>query len=228
MLSEEMLSKKMLSEGENMARRSPTGNEIRNLQDQFLELLKSLSETIDARDPYSRGHSRRVARYALAMGRAMGWSSARQERLEIAALLHDVGKLGVEAFILAKPTSLNELEMATVRYHPLLGVRILESVQQLADIIPFIRHHHERFDGGGYPDGLKGENIPLEARILTVADAYEAITSNRPYRKSRSPREALQEIRKGAGTQFDPRIVEIFQRVFEDGQLDESDGGENT
>lgn len=193
---------------------------VQHLQDQFVELLKSLSETIDGRDPHTRGHSKRVARYALAVARQMRWSSDRQHRLEIAALLHDVGKLGVEAFILAKPASLDEREMAAVRYHPLLGVRILESVQQLDDIIPFIRHHHERYDGGGYPDGLQGDDIPLEARILSVADSYEAITSNRPYRRARSPREALQEIRKGAGSQFDPEVVEAFESAFEDGQLD--------
>jgi putative nucleotidyltransferase with HDIG domain len=203
-----------------MVRRSPAQAEVQDLQDQFIELLKSLSATIDARDPHSRGHSRQVARYALAVARQMDFSPGRLERLEIAALLHDVGKLGVEAFILSKPASLDELEMAAVRYHPLLGVRILESVEQLADIIPFIRHHHERYDGGGYPDGLKGDDIPLEARILTVADAYEAITSNRPYRKARSPGEALREIRKGAGSQFDPQVVSAFQSAFENGQLD--------
>jgi len=202
---------------------SSPGNEVRNLQDQFVELLKSLSETIDARDPHTRGHSRRVARIALAVARQMGWPSDRQHRLEIAALLHDVGKLGVEAFILAKPASLDEVEMAAVRYHPLLGVRILESVEQLADIIPFIRHHHERFDGRGYPDGLEGEDIPLEARILSVADAYEAITSNRPYRRARSAREALEEIRKGAGSQFDPRVVAAFEAACADGDLEPSD-----
>jgi putative nucleotidyltransferase with HDIG domain len=200
------------------------GNEIRHLRDQFIELLKSLSETIDARDPHTRGHSKRVARYALVVARRMEWPPDRQHRLEIAALLHDVGKLGVEAFILAKPATLDEREMAAVRYHPLLGVRILESVQQLADIIPFIRHHHERFDGGGYPDGLRGEDIPPEARILSVADAYEAITSHRPYRRARTPREALEEIRKGAGSQFDPQVVEAFEAAFTDGLLEPSNG----
>lgn len=195
-------------------------NAVQNLQDQFVELLKSLSETIDARDPHTRGHSKRVARYALAVARRMEWPPDRQHRLEIAALLHDVGKLGVEAFILAKPATLDEKEMAAVRYHPLLGVRILESVQQLTDIIPFIRHHHERFDGSGYPDGLRGEDIPLEARILSVADAYEAITSHRPYRRARTPQEALEEIRKGAGSQFDPRVVEAFECALADGQLE--------
>jgi putative nucleotidyltransferase with HDIG domain len=203
-----------------MAPRPTRGEAVQDLQDQFVALLKSLSETIDARNSHTRGHSKNVARYALAVARQMKWAPDRRHRLEIAALLHDVGKLGVEAFILAKPASLDEVEMAAIRYHPLLGVRILESVRQLADIIPFIRHHHERFDGNGYPDRLKGEDIPLEARILSVADAYEAITSNRPYRRARSPQEALQEIRKGIGTQFDPRVVEAFESAFANGQLE--------
>jgi putative nucleotidyltransferase with HDIG domain len=206
-----------------MAKTTQKENRVRDLQDQFVDLLKSLSDTIDARDPNSRGHSLRVARYALATGREIGFSPQRLDRLEIAALLHDVGKLGVEAFILAKPASLDELEMTAVRYHPLLGVRILESVRQLRDVIPFIRHHHERFDGGGYPDRLAGDEIPLEARILAVADAYEAMTSNRPYRKARSPREAIEEIRRGTGSQFDPLVVQAFETAFERGQLEAAD-----
>jgi putative nucleotidyltransferase with HDIG domain len=203
-----------------MAKTTEKEDRVRDLQDQFVDLLKSLSETIDARDPNTRGHSQRVARYALVMGREMDFSPRRLDRLEIAGLLHDVGKLGVEAFILAKPASLDELEMTAVRYHPLLGVRILESVRQLRDIIPFIRHHHERFDGGGYPDRLAGDDIPLEARILAVADAYEAMTSNRPYRKARSSREAVEEIRRGAGSQFDPQVVQVFQAAFQRGRLE--------
>jgi putative nucleotidyltransferase with HDIG domain len=201
--------------------------EIQNLQDQFVDLLKSLSETIDARDPYSRGHSRRVARYGLAIGSKLGFSPHRLERMEIAALLHDIGKLGVEAFILAKPASLDEREMTAVRYHPLLGVRILESVKQLSDVIPFIRHHHEHFDGNGYPDGLKGDEIPLEARILAVADSYEAMTSNRPYRKAKAPSEALTELRHGAGSQFDPRVVEAFGEAFEKGHISKDPSGDD-
>jgi HD-GYP domain-containing protein (c-di-GMP phosphodiesterase class II) len=193
--------------------------EIQNLQDQFVDLLKSLSETIDARDPYSRGHSRRVARYGLAIGSKLGFSPHRLERMEIAALLHDIGKLGVEAFILAKPASLDELEMTAIRYHPLMGERILKPVKQLSDLLPFIRHHHERYDGQGYPDGLRGEGIPLESRVLAVADAFEAMISNRPYRKAKAPRAALEELREGAGTQFDPQVVEAFQRAFERGAI---------
>lgn len=188
---------------------------IVELQGQFLALIRSFSETIDARDSYSQGHSQRVARYALAIGQEFSFTPQRQERLEMAALLHDIGKLGVEAYILAKPTSLDELEMAAVKYHPLLGVRILESVTGLADLIPFIRHHHERIDGRGYPDGLSGEQIPLEARILAVADSFEAMTSQRPYRKTKSFAQAVQELRSGAGRQFDSEVVEAFARALE-------------
>jgi len=192
---------------------------VRNLQEQFISLLKALSGTIDARDPHTQGHSFKVCQHALAMGAELGFSAQRLERLEIAALLHDIGKIGVEAFILQKPSDLNELEVMAIRHHPLLGVRILKSVKQLADVIPFIRHHHERYDGQGYPDGIVGEQIPLEARILAVADSFDAMTSHRPYRKAMSSQTALGELREKSGTQFDPRIVEVFCAVFERGAI---------
>jgi putative nucleotidyltransferase with HDIG domain len=192
---------------------------VKDLQEQFIGLLQALSQTIDARDPHTRGHSVQVCQYALAIGAELGFSPHRLERLEIAALLHDIGKIGVEAFILSKPAPLGELEMAAIRLHPLLGVRILESIEQLADIIPIIRHHHERYDAGGYPDGLRGDQIPLEARILTVADSFDAMSSNRPYRKALSPQEAIQELREKAGTQFDPQIVEAFCAAFAKGKI---------
>jgi putative nucleotidyltransferase with HDIG domain len=190
---------------------------INSLREQFISLLTTLSETIDARDPHTRRHSIKVCQHALAIGAQLGLSHQNLERLEIAALLHDIGKMGVEAFILQKPAVLDEVEMMAIRHHPLLGVRILEPVRQLADVIPFIRHHHERYDGGGYPDGLRGEKIPLEARILAVADSYDAMTSHRPYRKALSSREAIGELREEAGTQFDPRVVEAFCAVLESG-----------
>lgn len=192
---------------------------VQSLQEQFISLLRALSETIDARDPHTRGHSEHVCRYALAIGAELGFSPQRQKRLEIAALLHDIGYIGVEAFILRKPTTLDELEVTAIRHHPLLGVRILESVKQLADVIPFIRHHHERYDGGGYPDGLREDQIPLEARVLAVADSYEAMTSNRSYRKAMSPQVAVEELREKAGAQFDPQIVKAFCAAFEKGQI---------
>jgi putative nucleotidyltransferase with HDIG domain len=194
-------------------------SKVRSLQEQFISLLKALSETIDAREPHTKDHSIKVCQHALAMGAELGFSPRRLERLEIAALLHDIGKLGVEAFILQKPTDLSELEVMAVRHHPLLGVRILKSVRQLADVIPFIRHHHERYDGQGYPDGLRGEQIPLEARILAVADSFDAMTSHRPYRKAMSPQTALVELQEKAGTQFDPRVVEVFHMVFQKGNI---------
>ncbi len=183
---------------------------INSLREQFISLLTTLCETIDGRDPHTRRHSIKVCQHALAMGARLGFSNHRLERLEIAALLHDVGKIGVEAFILQKPAVLDELEMTVIKHHPLLGVRILEPVKQLADVIPFIRHHHERYDGCGYPDGLRGEEIPLEARILAVADSYDAMTSDRPYRKALSPQQAIGELREMAGSQFDPDVVEAF------------------
>jgi putative nucleotidyltransferase with HDIG domain len=188
---------------------------VKDLQEQFIGLLKALSETIDARDPHTRGHSAQVCRYALAIGSELGFSTHRLERLEIAALLHDIGKIGVEAFILRKPAALDELELMAIRHHPLLGVRILESVRQLMDVIPFIRHHHERYDGQGYPDGLRGQEVPMEGRILAVADSFDAMISNRPYRKAMSVQAALGELRDKAGSQFDPQIVQVFCAMVE-------------
>jgi putative nucleotidyltransferase with HDIG domain len=188
---------------------------VRDLQEQFIGLLKAFSETIDARDPHTRGHSAHVCRYALAIGAELGFSPQRLERLEIASLLHDIGKIGVEAFILSKPAALDELELMAIRHHPLLGIRILESVKQLADVLPFIRHHHERYDGKGYPDGLRGEDIPLEGRILAVADSFDAMTSHRPYRKAMSVQEAINEMRDKSDSQFDPQIVQVFCTILE-------------
>ncbi len=192
---------------------------VKNLEMQFIGLLKSLCQTIDARDSYARGHSIRVCQYALAIGAELNLSPKRLKQLEIAALLHDIGKVGVETFILRKSVALDDLEIMTIRYHTLLAVRMLEPVKQLADVIPFIRHHHEHYDGSGYPDGIRGDQIPLEARILTVADSFEAMTSNRPYRKAMTPQAALGELQEKAGTQFDRRVVQVFCTAFEKGEI---------
>lgn len=199
---------------------------VKNLEMQFISLLKSLCQIIDARDSNTKSHSVHVCQYALAIGAELSFSPKRLKQLEIAALLHDIGKIGVETFILRKSVALDDLEVMAIRYHPLLAVRMLEPVKQLADVLPFIRYHHEHYDGSGYPDGIRGDQIPLEARILTVADSFEAMTSNRPYRKAMTPQAALGELQEKAGTQFDPRIVQAFCTAFEKGEITASSQGE--
>jgi putative nucleotidyltransferase with HDIG domain len=181
-----------------------------SLKKAHLDSVKALVEAIDAKDPYTRGHSNRVRRSSVRVAKKLGLSKQRIENLEFAALLHDIGKIGVKDEVLQKKSPLTEEEFRSIQEHPLIGVKILEEIEILKDIIPVIRHHHERFDGGGYPDGLAGEKIPLEARILTVADSFDAMTSFRPYRPALSLQKALAELERGQGGQFDPRVLEIF------------------
>lgn len=191
---------------------------LAQLRKAYKESLTVLANAIEARDTYTRGHIERVSQYALAMGREMGWSQQRLEGLEYGAILHDIGKIAVPELILAKPDRLTMPEFAEVRKHPIFGVRMLKDISHVAVAIPAVRHHHERFDGSGYPDGLAGEEIPPEARIVAVADAVDAITTDRVYRSARPFEEALAEIIRGAGQQFDPEVVESFQRVWQAGQ----------
>ena len=180
------------------------------LKKAHLDSVKALVEAIDAKDPYTRGHSNRVRSSSVRVAKKLGLGKQRVENLEFAALLHDIGKIGIKDEVLQKKSPLTEGEFRSIQEHPLIGVKILEEIEILKDIIPVIRHHHERFDGGGYPDGLAGEKIPLEARILTVADSFDAMTSFRPYRPALSLPEALAELERGQGTQFDLRVLEIF------------------
>ncbi len=177
------------------------------------ELLLLLSGTLDLRDPHALGHSRYVARYAGAIGRELGLTAAQQELLRRAALLHDIGKLALPDAILAKNGPLTEVEFDTVKAHPGTGARIFVDSRFLQGILPIIRHHHERYDGGGYPSGLKGAAIPLEARILSVADAVEAMASDRSYRLGAPNEIVLRELRQNAGAQFDPTVVDAFCRT---------------
>lgn len=177
------------------------------------ELLILLSGTLDLRDPRVLGHSRYVARYAVAIGKELGLSVARLELLRKAALLHDIGKLGLPDAILAKEGPLTDLEYDQVKGHPDAGARIFDESRFLHGIMPIIRHHHERFDGHGYPSGLKGEAIPLETRILGVADAVEAMASDRSYRPGAPPDLVVHELMENIGTQFDPQVVEAFCRA---------------
>jgi GAF domain-containing protein len=177
--------------------------------------LKVLIAALDQKDAVTQGHSERVSRLTVTLAREMGIAEADLVDIERGALLHDVGKIGVPDDILRKPDGLNETEWEAMRKHPLLAGLMVSKVEFLEAALPILLYHHERYDGSGYPFGLEGRNIPLEARIFTVVDSYDAMTSDRPYRKAMSPELALAEIRDNSGIQFDPEVVEAFTRIME-------------
>ncbi|NOY45980.1 MAG: HD-GYP domain-containing protein [Deltaproteobacteria bacterium] len=179
-----------------------------------LEIVQSLVNTIEAKDPYTRGHSQRVTRLALAAAQELGLPPRDMEVLRQAAMLHDIGKIAVRHEVLHKPSSLDPAEIDLVRQHPLTGARILEPLSWLEDVAQVVLQHHERPDGKGYPLGIGGEDLRMESRILAVADAYDAMTSDRPYRRGLGRDEALAELRRGAGTQFDPAAVEALEAAL--------------
>jgi putative nucleotidyltransferase with HDIG domain len=184
----------------------------RTLKKSHLDSVKVLAEAIDAKDPYTRGHSDRVKRMSLAIAKKMGFSEERLENLEYGALLHDIGKIGIKDEILQKQAPLSSEEYQYIQEHPLIGVKIIEGVEFFKDKIPMIRYHHEHYDGNGYPDGLAGEAIPLEARIISLPDAFDAMTSARPHRGVIPLQNVLAELEKCKGKQFDPKVLEIFLR----------------
>ena len=183
---------------------------LHNVEELFLGTVKSLVAAIDAKSKWTKGHSLRVAEYALRFAEKIGFDKNGIERLELAALLHDIGKIGTYESILDKPGPLTPEEREMIRKHPSQGAEIISPLKTLNDLIPAIRHHHERYDGAGYPDGLAGEDIPHEARVLALADSYDAMLSDRPYRRGLSPDAAVSELRNGAGTQFDPSLAALF------------------
>lgn len=189
---------------------------LSDMEELFLGTVKSLSTAIDAKSPWTAGHSERVTKYALDIAKEMGFDRDEMRSLELAGLLHDIGKIGTYDFLLDKPGKLEPDEIEMVRMHPVKGAAILESIKKFRDIIPAIRHHHEHFNGNGYPDKLKGEDIPFLARILAVADTYDAMKADRPYRPGRSMEFILEEFRRCSGTQFDPKVVEAFLKVIEE------------
>lgn len=182
--------------------------------------LRTLTAAIDARDPYTFGHSARVAEYTVAIAQQMGLSPQDIERLRYATLLHDIGKLGVDDRVLRKRGPLNAAERAAMMEHPVIGAQLLEKAGVFREVVDGVRHHHEWYNGGGYPEGLAGEAIPLDARIIGVADAFDAMTSDRPYRPALSPAQALAQLQEGQRVQFDPEVVEAFTRAFEAGEIE--------
>lgn len=183
------------------------------LQESYMATVRALSNAVEARDAYTGKHAERVAAYAMEIARAMGSRLADDPQAEFGFLLHDVGKVAVPDAILYKPEPLTDEERALMARHPVIGAAILRDIAFLGEAKHVVRHHHERWDGGGYPDGLRGEEIPLAARVFAVADTLDALTSDRPYRPA-SPLAAAREIiRRGAGTQFDPAVVDAFERL---------------
>lgn len=187
---------------------------VSDLEELFLGTVKSLAAAIDAKSPWTAGHSTRVTRYALDIAGELGLSEKELKDLELAGLLHDVGKIGTYEYILDKPDKLTDDEIRIMRQHPGKGAEILSPIRQLRDVVPSIRSHHEFYDGTGYPDGLKGEAIPLFARILTVADTADAMGADRPYRKGRGMDAIVAELKRCSGSQFDPRVVEAFLKTI--------------
>ncbi len=174
------------------------------------QALLGLAEAIEAKDPYTKGHCGRTAVFAIALGREARLSEVDLEQLEIGSFLHDIGKIGVRDAVLTKPQALDEVEWTHMRIHPLVGAQIASQLDMLRPVVPCIRNHHERWAGGGYPDNLKGEDIPLIARIVCLADAYDAMATDRPYKASIPMKECKNILRCQAGPQFDPELVELF------------------
>jgi len=180
------------------------------------EMVMALSEALDARDRYTAGHSRRVMEYSVGIAKHLKLPEKDIDRLKISALLHDIGKIGISDAVLHKESRLSDKEFATIKKHPEIGANIIKAIGAFKDLVPIVYHHHERFDGMGYPQGIYGEQIPLFARIIAVADSFDAMTSTRPYRKALKIENALLEIELNSGKQFDPSISNIFIARFGD------------
>lgn len=184
------------------------------LKETFYAIVFALADTIEKRDPYTGGHTKRVMDYSVAIGIEMGLSKKEIEKLRLAAILHDIGKIGIRDEILLKEGKLSDEEFKIIQNHAIYGAEILGYVKQLKDIIPGVKYHHENFSGSGYPDQLRGNDIPLIARIIAVADTFDAMTTDRPYRKALSVNDAMQELKNKAGIQFDPHVIDAFYKAF--------------
>ena len=185
-----------------------------NIRDNYLKTVRGFALAVEAKDKYTHGHSENVMKYTVVLAKHLGLEGKEIEQIKYAGLLHDVGKIGVDEAILNKPGKLTPKEFDQIKKHPELGSRILENVPFFESLVPLIKHHHEFYNGKGYPSGLAGEEIPYGARILSVADAFEAMTSNRPYRKAMSREVAFDIMKKEKGSQFDPEIAEAFLEVM--------------
>jgi HD-GYP domain-containing protein (c-di-GMP phosphodiesterase class II) len=189
------------------------------LRDSCIATMKALAEIVEAKDTATRGHLDRTQRYGMTLAAEIDPQMARRPELAYGFFLHDIGKVGIPERVLCKPSPLTKAEWRVMRTHPVIGADIVRPIQFLAGALDIIMSHHERFDGGGYPFGLIGEQIPKEARIFAVADAFDAMTSDRPYREALGMDEALERIRQASGTQFDPLVVDAFLGLADDGQI---------
>lgn len=194
---------------------------LAQLKEAYKASLLALANAIEARDYYTRDHVERVNAFSQAIAKELGWPPARRSALEFGAILHDIGKIAVRESVLRKTGPLGRDEWEEMREHPIVGARMLEGIPYLVRAIPIVLYHHERWDGSGYPEGLKGEEIPEEARLLAVADTFDAMTSDRPYRKALPVSLAYETIASEAGKLYDPRMVEAFISCWEAGRIDE-------
>jgi len=190
------------------------------LKESYLQTLTALANAVEARDIYTRGHTERVCSMAQSLCREMGWNEEKLWEVKMGGILHDIGKIGVPDAILNKAEALTPDEFEIMKQHPICGAKILEGISFLAPAVPYVLYHHERFDGKGYPYGLRNDQIPIQGRLMAVVDTFDAMTSDRPYRKAKSFKMVLKEIRECAGTQFDPHIAELFLNAWEKGLID--------
>jgi putative nucleotidyltransferase with HDIG domain len=188
-------------------------------EEMFFQTAESLADAIEKRDPYTGGHTQRVTLYSMAIARYLPLKSVEKKWLKIAAVLHDIGKIGIEDQILKKPGQLSPEEYDVIKHHTDLGAEIIDHIRQLKEIVPGVKYHHEQINGRGYPNGLTGEDIPLIAKIVSVSDTYDAMTTDRPYRHALTKRAALRELKRCSGTQFDRKVVEAFMKAYRNGEI---------
>ncbi len=191
----------------------------REIEQAYLDAVSALASAVEARDPYTGGHGSRVSAYAVALAKVLDWPDAEVEEARLGGLLHDIGKLGVDDAILRKPGYLEEVEWEQMRRHPGVGAQILGRAPFLVRSAVYAHHHHERWDGAGYPGRLVETAIPVGGRLMAVADAFDAMTSTRPYRPAMDVERAAEEVAKGAGTQFDPEMATAFLSALRDGRI---------
>lgn len=189
------------------------------LEEMFFQTAESLADAIEKRDPYTGGHTQRVTLYSQAIAKFLQLKPLERKWLKIASVLHDIGKIGIEDHILKKPERLSPEEFNMIKRHSDMGAEIIEHIRQLRESIPGVKYHHEHVNGKGYPDGLRGEEIPILAKIVAVADTYDAMTTDRPYRKATEKEVAIEELRRCSGTQLDKEVVEAFIQAYQRGEI---------